>query len=164
MFCKQCGYEIQDDSLFCNRCGANLGEKKTLTHSNKFIFSKKIIVSLIILVVVIPLGCFTYNYVMHRPPNNVSKEVYNGSIQWSNFFVEHKKNNLQKVSQDDMDKFVEFVKKYKNKATTEEREILDKMTEVMYAYGLEFAGYRDGKEKDSFDNNVLELKKLLNLK
>lgn len=164
MFCKQCGYKIQDDSLFCNRCGANLGEKKTLTHSNKFILSKKIIVSMIILVVLLPLGYFTYNYVMHRPPNGVRREVYDGSIQWSNFFEEHKKNNYQKVSQGDLNKYTDFVKKYEINATEEEKKVLDKTKHIMLAYGLEASGYRDGKSSDSFDNKVLELKKLLNLK
>lgn len=164
MYCKQCGNELQDGSAFCNKCGTNLEEKKNLANSKKFAISKKMIIPIIILTILIPLSYLTYNYVKHQPPKNVSKEVYNGSIQWSSFFEEHKKNNFQNVSQSDLDKFTEFIKKYQNNATQEEQKILDKSEEIMFAYGLEANGYSNAKGENSFDNKVLELKKLLNLK
>ena len=34
MFCKNCGQEIQDDSVFCQKCGCKVSENGRYTSSN----------------------------------------------------------------------------------------------------------------------------------
>ncbi len=65
MYCKKCGKEIADDSVFCKYCGISLSENK-ISPENKGVEKKKkgylkvTIIAVIVITVVAAL--FSYNY------------------------------------------------------------------------------------------------------
>ena len=55
-YCKKCGCEIKDDSLFCPKCGAYVERSKSKISIN----SKWILIGIIIVLVIV-LGLFLFN-------------------------------------------------------------------------------------------------------
>ncbi|BDZ71454.1 zinc ribbon domain-containing protein [Methanobacterium petrolearium] len=53
MYCKNCGYENDDDASFCERCGANLGSVTSLPAKTGMSTTNKV---LIVVVIILILG------------------------------------------------------------------------------------------------------------
>jgi hypothetical protein len=112
MFCKNCGKEIQDDSLFCPECGAKIGEapeqvekvqsqpvsdKPVVTEEVEKVVAKKpkktgkviaIITVAIVLVAAIIVGVFAFVPGINIFGKGYEKEVEN----YLEFFAEKKKD------------------------------------------------------------------------
>ncbi len=90
MFCKYCGYELEDDSLFCPQCGKNLDKeistrevtpsvaKDKIPTKQKKNLGKKIAIVIIVIVAVRTIGRIAYTKTS-TPKENKSK-VENNSL------------------------------------------------------------------------------------
>jgi len=67
MYCKDCGKEINENSVFCNHCGKKLnGTVKKETNANKLPKSGKTKVSAIVLVVLFGFFGWLYTYRVNK--------------------------------------------------------------------------------------------------
>jgi hypothetical protein len=120
--------------------------------SNK-ITSKVVAVLLAIMILpVLLMGCGS---------TKVSKEVREGTLKYINIFETHKKDNYSEPTKQEMNEYIEFVNSSKAKATPEEKEVLNKLGDVMLAYSTDSSEVSKGGKPILFDEKVKELKTLL---
>lgn len=120
--------------------------------SNKII-SKVVAVLLAIMILpVLLMGCGS---------TKVSKEVREGTLKYINIFETHKKDNYSEPTKQEMNEYIEFVNSSKAKATPEEKEVLNKLGDVMLAYSTDSSEVSKGGKPILFDEKVKELNALL---
>ena len=120
--------------------------------SNK-ITSKVVAVLLAIMILpVLLMGCGS---------TKVSKEVREGTQKYINIFETHKKDNYSEPTKQEMNEYIEFVNSSKAKATPEEKEVLNKLGDVMLAYSTDSSEVSKGGKPILFDEKVKELNTLL---
>ena len=120
--------------------------------SNK-ITSKVVAVLLAIMILpVLLMGCGS---------TKVSKEVREGTLKYINIFETHKKDNYSEPTKQEMNEYIEFVNSSKAKATPEEKEVLNKLGDVMLAYSTDSSEVSKGGKPILFDEKVKELNTLL---
>ncbi|AYD39837.1 zinc-ribbon domain-containing protein [Clostridium fermenticellae] len=85
MLCPNCGKEISDKSIYCNKCGVKINndeitsimnediEDPTIISNSEKIKIKKVIIGLIVLVVICCAGFGGYKYVQAKEFNNLVK-------------------------------------------------------------------------------------------
>lgn len=93
--------------------------------------------------------------------SKVSKEVREGTLKYINIFETHKKDNYSEPTKQEMDEYIEFVNSSMAKASLEEKEILDKLSDIMIAYSTDSSEVAKGEKPILFDEKVKELNKLL---
>ena len=74
-FCSKCGAKIDDDSDFCTKCGNELNNNKS---SNHFSVNKKLVYTIVVIVVIAIIGIFAYNHISHT--NALSEIIDSANI------------------------------------------------------------------------------------
>lgn len=93
--------------------------------------------------------------------SKVRTEVYEGTLKYIGIFEAHKNDNYSETTKEEMDQYIEFINNSKKNSTEEEREILDKLGDVMIAYSTDSSEVAKGEKPILFDEKAKELKTLL---
>lgn len=91
----------------------------------------------------------------------VSKEVNDGCLKFVDIFDAHKKDKYSTATSKELDDYVTFINGHKDKATAEEKEVLDKLGDVMEAYSTDSSEVAKGRKPVLFDQKEKDLKDLL---
>ncbi|QGU94356.1 hypothetical protein GOM49_03880 [Clostridium bovifaecis] len=118
-------------------------------------FTSKVIVLMITMMLVPTLiaGCSS--------KSKIRKEVYEGTLKHIGVFESHKNDNYSEPTKEEMNQYIEFINNSKKNSTEEEREIFDKLGDVMIAYSTDSSEVAKGEKPILFDEKVKELKTLL---
>jgi hypothetical protein len=120
--------------------------------SNKITSKVTAILLTIMIVPALLIGCGS---------SKVSKEVQEGTLKYINVFETHKKDNYSQPTKQEMDEYVEFVNSSMAKATPEEKEVLNKLGDVMIAFSTDASEVANGEKPILYDEKAKELNTLL---
>ncbi|OPX58033.1 MAG: hypothetical protein A4E25_01902 [Methanobacterium sp. PtaB.Bin024] len=76
MYCKNCGYENDDDASFCERCGANLGSATPPQSRNGMSTTNKVLI-VVVIILILGIGIAVAMLLTSNAPvaNNTSKNT-----------------------------------------------------------------------------------------